>query len=151
MGKAESQVSVPKEKGGRATAGEAHGIKERQESLPCAGGWALRGPLSHLSPHLGPPPPEVAGRPWGVFSSPVRCVCVWGGGMHVVRRTGFLFFCCNCLEGCGPQANQTEFRVCFTTEALPQEIILVECVPWFTWGLFNQAASKLMAVLGVMV
>lgn len=71
--------------------------------------------------------------------------------MHVVRRTGFLFFCCNCLEGCGPQANQTEFRVCFTTEALPQEIILVECVPWFTWGVFNQAASKLMAVLGVMV
>lgn len=121
VGKAESQASVPKEKEGRATAGEAHWIKKCQESPPCSRRWALRGPLSYLSPHLGPHL-EVAGGPWGVFNSPVRCVC--GEGMCVDGRTGFLFFCSNCLKGCGPQATQTEFRVCFITEALPQEIIL---------------------------
>lgn len=38
--------------------------------------WSLIPPLASF----GPPPPEVAGGPWGVFSSPVRCVCVCGGG-----------------------------------------------------------------------
>ena len=66
------------------------------------------------------------------------------------RRTGFLFFCSNCLEGGGPQASQTELQ-CVLSQKPFHTRSFCPRVPGFTQGVFNQAASKLVALPGVMV
>lgn len=77
--------------------------------------WPLIPPLTSFGA-----PPWIAGGSWGVFSSPVRL----GGGSACGQENRFSVFLFQLPRSGGPQASQTELRVCFITESFPRVIIL---------------------------
>lgn len=145
MGKAESQASVPKEKEVRAMGGEAHGSRNTRRVLlePGAGLCVAPYPTSHL---IWGPTLEVAGGSWGVFSSPVR----WGGGCVWTGERVFCFSVPTASKGVDPRP-PTLSSECVLSQKPSHTRSFCPSVPWFTQGVFNQAASKLVALPDVMV
>lgn len=70
--------------------------------------------------------------------------CVW---------TGELVFCFSvptALKGVDPRPPRLSSE-CVLSQKPFHKRSFCPHVPWFTWGVFNQAASKLVAVPGMMV